>query len=288
MALVFAIHALWVGPIDLVRSLTPRPDYWSLFWPPASSGTGFLTYIYQFVIGAIMGFSFLAAAPDAWKRVFIVTRLREPSLSRFLLFIGVGIMPFILVTPIALTFPPIPNGVLNTNLFYSTIPTNDFFTIVAATGLTACFLSSFDSAILSSVHIGLILRRDPRGGASIEIQRFHWLMVVVLFSTFLAFHILIKIENPYLLATFLLGPYATISAIQLATGARPAALPNHSVLWIMVIYLGIWIIYVFEKLGSTTLTTYQINVIPFGIIGGALTCGVCYAYMMIRGLRWLR
>ena len=162
MAFAFAAYAIWNGAIDL-HGLSPRKGYWLPPWVTTAGTEGPLTYMYHAVIGTVMGFSFLAAAPDAWKRVFIVTKLREASFARFVIFVCVGLMPFVVVTPIALTMPPIPNGPLNTGLFYATIPVTDFMTVIAATGLTACFLSSFDSAVLSSVHVGLIIRRTSEG-----------------------------------------------------------------------------------------------------------------------------
>ena len=108
-------------------------------------------------------------------------------------------------------------------------------------------------------------------------------MVTVLLSLFLIFQVLNAIGNPYLLATFLLGPYAIIAAIQFSTGARPSRLPEHSVIWIVVLYLAIWTIYMVNKLGGVTLTTYQINTVPFGIMVAAGLSVLCAVYLRLKG-----
>src|SRR6202048_3135174 len=117
---------------------------------------------------------------------------------------------------------------------FSGLLAKEFLFIAAALGLIACFLSAFDSAVLASVHVALILQRQRRG-VPIETARFHWLMVTVLITVFFLFEGLLSFDNPYLLANLLLGPYAIIAGIQAGTKAMPGRLPEDSVLWIGVL-----------------------------------------------------
>jgi hypothetical protein len=127
-------------------------------------------------------------------------------------------------------------------------------------------LSSFNSALLASVHVGLILRRTQRG-IQTELPRFHWLMATVLVTIFLFYMGLFSFENPYLLGNLLLGPYAIIAGIQAGTRATPGRLPTNGVLWVAVLSFAIWIVYFSSVVGlPTTPTTYEVNTVPGGAI----------------------
>jgi Na+/proline symporter len=104
MALAFSVYVIAVGHSGLLEKLLPRPGYWE--FPLSALKVPIVTYTYQFLIGVVMGFSFLAAAPDTWKRVFIVTKLRSQTLMRFWLFVVVGMLPFIMLAPVVFSMPP--------------------------------------------------------------------------------------------------------------------------------------------------------------------------------------
>jgi len=265
MAVALSIYSVELGsPVAWTRGLWPRPGY----WVPPVLGTlgGYWRYAYHFAIGVVMGFGLLAAAPDAWKRVFVVTTLRKKTFVRFATFVGVGIMPFLVLLPLAATMPAVPDGPVNAGQLFSNLLGNNFLFVAASLGLIASFLSSFDSALLASVHVGLMLQREQKP-VEVETPRFHWLMVTAMFAIFLLFGGLASLSNPYLLANLLLGLYAIIAGIQTGTGAMPARLPENSVLWIVVVAFVGWFLYFVSVLSLPKVpTTYEVNTVPGGVL----------------------
>lgn len=242
-------------------TLLPRVGYWI---PPLGSRWPIWPYLYQFVVGMIMGFGFLVAAPDAWKRVFVVATLRGRTLRRFLIFVGVGFLPFLALLPVVLSMPAVPDGPIDMNGIVRQFPTGDILFAVGALGLLASFLSAFNSAMIASVQVGLILRRSQEA-ASDETARYHWLMLTVLLTAFFLFRLFLSYGNPYLLASILLGAYAIVAGMQAGSSARPGRLPDGSVLWLGVVAFVGWFMYLAGHDGLTRIpTTYQINSVPAG------------------------
>jgi Na+/proline symporter len=263
MALAFGVYALYEGVSDILVKLAPRSGYWELFFLPPS--VEWITYVYQFLVGFCMGFSFLAAAPDAWKRVFVLTKLRTTSIYQFIVFIIVGSLPFILLVPVVFTIPPIPNGQIDTSAIYLKVPINEPLFIIAALGLTCSFLSSFNSAIISSTHVGIILKRTGSRVVN-EWNRYYWAVVASLLASFFIFEAFSSLGNPYLLANLLLAPYTIAAAIQAGTIARPGGLPGNTALWIIVVSISIWVIYFGAAEGIPRVAnTYQFNTVPIGV-----------------------
>jgi len=276
MAIACVIHLMQGGTsVDWSKGFWPRHGYWE---PPLlASLIGRGKYVYHFVIGTVMGLGFLAAAPDAWKRVFIVTKFRRRSLVRFVTFIAVGIAPFAVLLPLAVSAPRIPDGPIDAGQMFAGLLTRNILFIAAALGLIASFLSAFDSAVLASVHVGLILRRKQHH-VEIEVPRFHWLMATALLTIFLLFSGLISFSNPYLLGNMLLGPYAILAGIQVGTRATPSRLPEASLLWIIVVaFLG-WFIYFWSIVRFPEVpTTFEVNTVPGGVAIFLLVGACCYA-----------
>ena len=255
--------------------LLPRPGYWKL--PVGISGPPL--YIYHFALATVMAGGLLAASPDAWKRVFMARKKAGSGGGRFLVFVIVGTLPFLMLLPFALAIGPIPDGTVSTGQIFSSLLNGDALFVVAALGLIASFLSSFDGALLGSVHLGLMLRRkkseQQAHPTQNEMSRFHWLMVAALLSVFLLFRSLVGFSNPYLLGNLLLGPYALIAGIQVGTRGNISLLRENSVLWVTVLGTLGWFFY-FVSIGVPKVpTTYQINTVPGGVLLFlviALTC----------------
>jgi hypothetical protein len=279
MAVAFAIYFAVVGlAIDPTKTWWPRPGYWEIPFVGADAGT--LNYCYQFIIGTVMGFGLLAAAPDAWKRVFVVATLREKSLRRFGTFVAVGVAPFLALVPVALAVPYTPDGTVNANFLFSGFPTQSGLFIAGSLGLVACFLSSFNSALLASVQVGLLLQRKQRHVEN-ELPRFHVLMACSLLTVFFLFAALVSLGNPYLLANLLLGPYALIAGIQAGTHAAPAHLPANSLLWIAIASLAAWLGYLQSGLGIPAApTTYQVNTVPGAVMLFLIVTFLCKALIV--------
>lgn len=265
MGLAFGVHLLISGfAPDYGVGPWARAGYWDV--PLIGEKAGLWRYAYHFSIGAIMGFGLFAAAPDAWKRVFVVTTLRRSGLVPFLIFVGVGIAPFLLLLPVRFMIPPIPDGEINAYQIFAQFQTSNLIFVGASLGLVACFLSSFNSALLASVHVMLIRQRKYRR-VEVELPRFHWLMAIVLVAFFFLFLSLCSLENPYLLGNVLLGPYAIIAGLQTGTGANLERLPPNSVVWISAVGFLLWFVYFVSVVNFPWVpTTYEVNTVP----GGAL------------------
>lgn len=257
-------------PIAWSARLLPRQGYWEL--PLIGSGRG--VYVYHFVIAAVMGFGCLAASPDTWKRVFQVSKRNSRSSVRFLTFATVGLAPYLVLFPFVLAIGPIPDGPLRQGLVFLPSLSSNLVFVPAALGLVASFLSSFDSALLASVHVGLMLQRK-KAQVERELPRFHWLMVAALFTVFFLFKALYHFGNVYLLANFLMGAYALIGGIHLGTKGAVAKLPEHSLLWIVVIGFASWLIYFVQAGLPEVPTTYQLNTVPSGVLLFVFTAVTC-------------
>lgn len=280
MAVAFAVQFMESDFLSSpASSIWPRPGYWEI--PLFGSASEYLKYLFHFIVGAVMGFGLLAAAPDAWKRVFVVTVLRENTLLRFAAFVGVGVAPFIMLLPLAAATPPIPNGPFNTGQMFSGLLANETLFVAAALGLIASFLSAFNSAFLASVHVTLILQRKLHNIDS-ETGRFHWLMTTMLITIFCLFEGLLSFENPYLLANLLLGPYAVVAGMQAGTKAMPARLVEGSVLWIGVLGFVSWFLYVSYTIGLPKApTTYEVNTVVGGVGLFLVVAFICRILSMV-------
>lgn len=279
MAIVFASQFRGIDLSLALDAIWPRPGYWEI--PFVASAPVGWNYLFQFMIGAVMGYGLLAAAPDAWKRVFVVTVFRRQTLLRFASFVGIGVLPFLFLLPFAISTPPIPDGPLSVGQMFSGLLRNEALFVAAALGLIASFLSAFDSAVLASVHVGLMLQRRLTPIA-IETPRFHWLMVTTLITIFFLFEALVSFDNPYLLANLLLGPYAIVAGMLTATNAMPSRLPEGSLLWVAVLGFVAWFIYlVSSPVGlSHVPNTYEANSVVGGVgifLGVAFICRILSA-----------
>jgi hypothetical protein len=272
MAITFGVYSL--GPALSSAGTTglfPRAGYWEAW----AIGSGFPLYIYHFIIGTIMGMGLLVGSPDTWKRVFLVRRRKKKRRIRFVFLVIVGMVPCLTVLPFAIIIGPVPDGEINSGLMFSKLLTNDALYIAAVTGLIASFLSAFNSAILASVHIGLILKRR-KSPVETETTRFHWLMVTVITSLFMLFIALTNVNNPYLLGHLLLGAYSIIAGVQIGSRGNISRLPENSLLWIYIIGFVGWFLYLASTINFPKVpTTYQINSVPGGVLFCLITALIC-------------
>jgi hypothetical protein len=257
-------------PIDWSARLLPRQGYWAI--PLVGSARGL--YLYHFLIAAVMGFGLMAASPDTWKRVYQVSKRKSRSSVRFLTFVVVGLAPYLVLLPFVISIGPIPDGPLKQGLVFLPSLSSNLVFVAAALGLVASFLSSFDSALLASVHVGLMLQRKKSRVES-ELARFHWLMVAALFTVFFLFKALYQYGNVYLLANFLMGAYALIGGVHLGTRGAVSRLPENSLLWVVVLGVAGWVIYFVSAGLPEVPTTYQLNTVPGGVLLFVLTALAC-------------
>jgi hypothetical protein len=263
LLLTRGIPAGWVG------RLLPRAGYWEM--PFVGTGAGL--YVYHFIIAAVMGLGLLVASPDTWKRVFQVSRRGSSPRVRFLTFVGVGVMPYIVLLPFAITVGLLAEGgaARRSVGFSARAPSNLLFA-AAALGLIASFLSAFNSALLASVHLGLMLVRKKVGMRSemlkSEVSRFYWLMSAALLTIFFLFKALPSLtNNAYLLGNFLLGAYALIGGVQIGTRGAVSRLPEHSLLLLFAFGLAIWSVYFVSAGGLPEVPSLnQVNMVPAGVL----------------------
>lgn len=252
-------------PIDWSTRLLPRAGYWAM--PLTDSKVAL--YVYHFAIAAVMGFGLMSASPDTWKRVFQVNKRKSRPARRFVTFVVVGLAPYLVLLPFVLSIGPIPDGPLQQGLVVLPALSSNLVFIAAALGLVASFLSSFDSALLASVHVVLMIHRR-KSRVDRELSRFHWLMVAALLAIFFLFLSLYHFGNVYLLANFLMGAYAFIGGLHIGTRGDISRLPDNSLLWLAVLGTAAWIIYFVSEGLPDLPTTYQLNTVP----GAVLLCVV--------------
>jgi len=256
---------------SLVPPLWPRSGYWEL---PALAATGPLLYVFQFGVASVMGLGFLVASPDTWKRVFLVVKMRRQG-PRFPMFVVVGTAPFLLLIPLAALTPAIADGPTDSGALFAGLISSDMLFVAAALGLVASFLSSFNSALLASVHVGLLLRRTASGVRE-EMSRFHWLMASALVSIGFVFLALSSNGNPYLLANALLGAYSVVAGVQVGTGWKISRLREGHLIWLAVPSLLAWFVYLTSLGGLTDApNTYQLNTVPVAALLSLVLAATC-------------
>jgi Na+/proline symporter len=274
MAIVLGIALLIYHPqISWTAKLFPAPRFWTF----GLLGTGPLLRVYHFIFAAIMALGLLLVSPDTWKRVFQVSKRKRSRSARFLTFAGVGILPYVVLFPFVLTIDPpldatrkgfeLPAGLSQKGLF-----------MVAGLGLVASFLSAFNSAMLASVHVGIIIKRKYSQPV-FEESRFYWLMVIALFVICTIFVITVVIfchpgafgfNNAWLLGNLLMGAYAIVAGALIGTLGRISRLRSDSLIWVFAVCMLGWFgcllyFYLVEHLFKKP-SFDSMNTVPAGVI----------------------
>jgi len=284
MALASGAFLLRYSTVHWSSKVYSQPGFWELA-PLGSSGW---LHAYHFLIALVMGLGFMLASPDTWKRVFQVfmrdtgPRLRSVSL------VGAGTLPYLVLFPFAITLSLNPDDRVKTGFMTATSLSGNLIFTAASLGLIASFLSSFNSAMLASAHVQLIVYRKNREVDS-ERLRFYWIMIAVLFVIWLLFEfgVRFKYNNPWLLGNFLMGAYAAIGGIQVGTRGDLKRLPQYGVAIIFFLAMLFWVMYFGSKLDALrTPTIYSVNTVPIGVLVFFGTAFLSLAAILIR--RWKR
>jgi hypothetical protein len=250
--------------------LWPRPGFWELSW----LGSGGFLYFYHFIIATVTGLGVLLSSPDAWKRIFQVNRMDQRPIVRILTFVGVGILPYLVLLPVAITLSlNVDRSVKRSFTLPPALSDNRVF-VAAALGLIASFLSSFDSALLGSVHLGIMLKRKIKEVDS-EQLRFYGLMMTVLIVICLLFVGCVALfsnprwigfTNPWVLGNMVTGFGAAITGVQIGTAGNISRMPRYSLQWILALGTIGWFIYFIQSPGfSKTPTLDAIKTVPAAI-----------------------
>jgi hypothetical protein len=263
----------WIG------SLSPRPGFWEL----PSFGPHKLIYGYHFLIGTVTGLGVILSSPDAWKRIFQVNRMGQKPRVRTLTFLAVGIMPYLVLLPVAITLSlNVDRSVKRSFTLPPALSDNRIF-IAAALGLISSFLSSFDGALLGSVHLGIILNRKVKTAEPSEELRFYVLTMIALGVICLLFVAGIGLftnpnwigfTNPWVLGNMITGFGATIAGVQIGSLGKVYRMRKHWLEWILALGTVGWFIYFIQSPGyAKTPTIDAIKTVPAAIavcVGTAL------------------
>lgn len=268
----------------------PRPDFWTM----AFLGSGRWLYLYHFVVATVMGLGLFLASPDTWKRIFqvnkdSVSKAKHTQYARVLTLLGVGVLPYLVLLPFAITIG-MKSDTIATTMQTTGPAVKKPFTlppalydirvfVVVALGLVASFLSSFNSALLGSVHVALIWdrkaakkRAKKTSQKTPEEARFYQIIMATLMCIcliFLAARLILGwygFNNPWLLGNLLMGGYAVIAGVHLGTGGNVSRLPKYTLQGIFVVSLVVWVTYFALSPGFSKIPTIRsVNTVPAGI-----------------------
>jgi len=254
-------------------ALLPRPGYWEF----PLLGSGRPVYFYHFVIAMITGLGLLLSSPDTWKRVYQVNRMDQKPLTRVLTFLGVGVLPYLVLLPVALMLSlNVDRQVKRSFTLPPALSDNHVF-IAAALGLIASFLSAFNGAMLASVHLGMMLYRriNPVPSEALRFYSFMMIVLVIICALFAGGVALfsnpavIDFTNPWVLGNMLIGGPAAVTGVQIGTAGNISRLPKYALQWILGLGIIIWIVYFLQSPGySKTPTIESVKTVPVAV-------GVC-------------
>lgn len=256
--------------VGWITSLSPRPGFWELPW----LGSSRFIYGYHFVIGTVTGLGVILSSPDAWKRIFQVNRMGQKPIVRIMTFLAVGILPYLVLLPVAMTLSlNVDRSAKRGFTLPPTLSNNRVF-IAAALGLISSFLSSFNGALLGSVHLGIILNRKIKKVESEELRFYVLTMIAlgVICSLFVGGIGLftnprwIGFTNPWVLGNMITGFGAAIAGVQIGSLGRVYRMRNHWLEWIVAFGTIAWFIYFIQSPGySKTPTIDSIKTVPAAI-----------------------
>lgn len=222
-----------------------------------------LTWAATVIITFIMGFGYIVASPDTWKRVHLVNRAGE---HRFWLLVASGVAPFFVVLPI---LPIIDQSFLTSTsslrvfIDYASMQHEAIFTLIFV-GFLSSFLSSFDSCLINICHVFQQGTREPNR----DIRAFQKTIALSFTAIFLiSIGITAISTNPYSVASVLIMSFAFISAYLVGSdwGSRKIKAPFFTGL--LVIVLGGWTVYLTQHLALFEKPTIdQLHLVPIAAI----------------------
>jgi len=220
-------------------------------------------------VGFGMGFGLLACSPDTWKRVYVSTFHAQQRRFLFQKLLFSGILPFLLLLPVAM-IPSRPTA--------SSIP-DPIATIFSAQGgqiilgitllgMISCFLSAFDSALITAAQIILVRPYRSTHAEGNSLSNYQFILGCIFLCIFLFTMVAITgIPNPYFLALVLLGPYAVLAGLIIGTRGLTRPFEGGEFPWAATLAISLWIIYVVNIPNAITTPSYeQVFAAPIGVI----------------------
>jgi Na+/proline symporter len=156
----------------------------------------------DFLVGLPLGMMPVIGAPDTWKRVFLLQSRRGAKLSSLMLLIAAG-LPVALSAPLFLKLAgAFPGRMFPLQFLFST--SAPLAQGILLLGMTSAFMSTFDSAQISGVHLMLKIKPLLQLGEVSERQKYHTLMAGnFLLLTVLAVFLPDRLPHPYAVGVFL-------------------------------------------------------------------------------------
>ncbi len=233
-------------------------------WFADSIPSIFLQRSFDLVVGFLLGITFILSSPDAWKRVFIVSR-KHPTKRSVALLAAAGALPFVLITPVVLAARPSVYGDLDPMFLVRDLSVNGMVFAFLILGMIACFLSAFNSALISATHLAVLVARN-RAAASDELVRYRYIIAVNFAVIIVLFIATIGFGNPYALGNLLIAPYGIAGALIAATrGATVPARPRF-IAWVWALGLLAWTLCLIPHAHILAFaTTKQANTIPWAM-----------------------
>jgi Na+/proline symporter len=260
LAMLFAFLRQIAGPLQLAGLATALQKAQPI--PPKQLMAGYphLRLLLELLGGFSLGIMPVLAAPDAWKRVFIVAmkrnvqgpRLRLLRAAPLRLFLATAV-PLVFITPLLLA-----SGTHNaqggwgfpiSDLFAISSPVGDSLIVL---GMVAVFMSTFASSLLSATHVlmGQLVFREWT--AQSELARFRVIFGLCFAASSLClFGLLPMLPNPYAVGVLLVTPFGLVSGILTGTsfGDRKAR-------WVITYLIGIsvlaWVVFAIGYLTDKT------------------------------------
>lgn len=248
----------WQDAMAAFASPQTATDFWS-FGPATKS---WLRYAVQPLLAMVMGASFILASPDTWKRVSVAQkRYDRHGVTRLALS---GLFPFALVLPLLVSATERPLDRDSPPIMLFSAGTGPLTTALITLGMAASFLSSFDSALVVAAHTSLARRRQENSNLLSNYQ----LTLALFFSAvfFAALSLSVAVGNAYLLANLLIGPYAVIGGLVLATRGLRIPTRGDGIAWGVLAILVVWTFYVLNQPSVLARPSFeQINTVPVGV-----------------------
>jgi hypothetical protein len=252
-------------PAEFLRAASQHFRHDAPYWRLVPTHSAVLQAIVDFVIAFPMGLAFLLASPDTWKRVFIVTNSEKHPRRSFGMLIVAAALPFLLITPVVLMLPPVGNTTVDPMTIRGVLTERPAVLSILVLGVFSCFLSAFDSALISAVQLALVARRY-RSPVDDELDRFHVRAGFAFLAAVFGYIAALSIPNPAFIATVLMGVYAVAGALILATAGGRRDPKNGTVMIVAAAGVALWMAKLLPDPGYRTMVRARdVQLVPVGV-----------------------
>lgn len=195
---------------------------------------------YSAICCGIVGFGFVVSSPDTWKRIFVISRnRRKQTLVPLVL---AGMIPFMCVIPLAYNIPLHSITDLPSLKFVIVYLSNkgNVILVVFLIGLASSYLSSFDSALVTSIHSHLLTSKNTQSGRWVYMRDMGIGLLIVNAVVFCLYNA--GCGNPYIIANFGMGLCSTSAGVIIGTNGLSRRISRFSVLLIFSIMFCFWLV----------------------------------------------